>query len=68
MKVPGKHYFISCLALNFEGAAPRLQTLARNSILHKKQIHVKNYQEFKWNGPFRFSPTGIFGTTFKGAL
>ena len=23
--------------------------------------------EIKWNGPFRFGPTGIFGTSFEGA-
>ena len=24
--------------------------------------------EFKWNGPFRLVPTGMFGITFEGSL
>ena len=28
----------------------------------------KFWLEIKWNGPFRFGPTGIFGTRFEGGL
>ena len=29
------------------------------------KISVRNQTSLKWNGSFRFGPTGIFGTTFK---